>query len=188
MKIYTKTGDKGTTSLVGGARVPKTHPRLEAYGTVDELTAQVAFLRDNFWENETIGQAEKNGLNDELIWILERLMVVSASLAADEHTVKKIPRISLRDVERLEEAIDCMQDMAPKVFRFTLPGGHPLVSQSHICRTVCRRAERAALRICETERVPVEDLCFLNRLSDYFYAFGRELARLLKVEEKLWEP
>lgn len=184
MKIYTKTGDRGTTSLVGGERVSKTHLRLEAYGTVDELSADVALLRDSMREEKGLD----GRVTDELFWVLERLMVAEAELAAPEEHAVKVPQIAGADVRRLEEGIDRMQAGVPPVFRFTLPGGHRLVSLCHVCRTVCRRAERAAVRVYETEGLPDNVLLFLNRLSDYFYALGRKLTHDLQVEEQIWEP
>ncbi|MEG2317854.1 MAG: cob(I)yrinic acid a,c-diamide adenosyltransferase, partial [Rikenellaceae bacterium] len=172
MKIYTKTGDKGTTSLIGGERVSKTDIRLEGYGTVDELQANVAYLRDCMVA-EAVLTDKMAQEKDELLWIEERLMVVSSVLAADVKVLDKIPHISNNDIERIEKAIDRINLEIVPLTKFTIPGGHPLVSFSHIARTVCRRAERAALRVAI--EVALEDLplVFLNRLSDYLYVLGR---------------
>lgn len=186
MKIYTKTGDKGTTSLIGGERVSKTDLRLEAYGTVDELQANVAFLRDSMIADIelTDKMAEEK---DELLWIEERLMVVSAVLAADATAVDKVPHILPSEVERVEQAIDRINEQIEPLHKFTIPGGHPLISRSHIVRTVCRRAERASLRVAEGNVSEPTHLIFLNRLSDYLYVLGRLLSVEVDVAEITWD-
>ena len=181
MGIYTKTGDGGTTSLIGGRRVSKGHPRVEAYGSVDELMANVAYLRDNM---QDMRFESRRG---ELLAVLKCLMTVSA-VFADEDETPKVKPLSEGDIVFLEEKIDEMDAALPAVFRFTLPGGHPLVSLSHIARTVCRRAERSAARVeCGTAS-HVSAMRYLNRLSDYLYLLGRKVALDLGVKETLWEP
>ena len=162
MKVYTKTGDKGMTSLVGGERVYKSDERVEAYGTVDELSAFTALLTDRLREDDACMP-----YIDELNRILSRMMTVDAWL---------------------EERIDAMQAALPPIDKFTLPGGHAAVSLCHVCRTVCRRAERAALRADLKYEVAPEVLMWLNRLSDYFYLLGRTLTQYYGVEETLWIP
>lgn len=185
MKIYTKTGDKGTTSLIGGERVSKTDLRLEAYGTADELQANIAYLRDNMIADVELTD-KMTEEKDELLWIEERLMVVEAVLAADASAADKIPHISTNDIERVERAIDRINGQIVPLHKFTIPGGHPLVSLSHIARTVCRRAERAALRVAEA--VPESThLVFLNRLSDYLYVLGRLLSVEVDAPEITWD-
>lgn len=187
MSVYTKTGDKGTTSLVGGQRVSKTDVRLEAYGTVDELSANVAYLRDMIMaEVELIDQVSEEC--DELLDSLSLLMNISAGLAAEESAKAMIPRIEESDISSIEQAMDRITGQLKPINRFTVPGGHPLISISHIARTVCRRAERSALRVRENE-IEVDELSikYLNRLSDYLYLMGRLLALRLEIDELYWQ-
>ena len=183
MKLYTKTGDKGQTSLIGGTRVPKTDERVEAYGTVDELSAFTALLTDHA-RNDTALSATVDDLN----CILSRLMTVEALLAADERGREKVTPLSPETVSWLEGRIDALQAMLQPIDKFTIPGGHPAVSLCHVCRTVCRRAERAALRADARYGVDATALVWLNRLSDYFYVLGRMLTAHFGVEETLWIP
>ena len=183
MKVYTKTGDRGMTSLIGGERVFKTDSRVEAYGTVDELAAFVALLSDRL--RGDAGLAEPN---EDLKRILSRLMTVEALLAVGETGNTQVPPLAPDAVEALEHRIDAMQEALPPIDKFTLPGGHPAVSLCHICRTVCRRAERAALRADQEHGVDATALVWLNRLSDYFYLLGRTLAVHFGAEEILWIP
>jgi len=180
MNIYTKTGDKGTTSLIGGTRVPKYHDRIEAYGTIDELIAYIGYLRDHLKEKF---------LTDELLFIQDRLMTSASILAfeGNDHKIK-IPTLYEEDILRLEKAIDCMDEELSELNSFILPGGHPLVSFSHISRNVCRRAERYALRLYEEYKFSDLLLKFLNRLSDYLFVLARRLAKDFKVDEILWIP
>lgn len=182
MKVYTKTGDKGSTSLVGGERVFKSDERVEAYGSVDELSAFTALLADRLREEAADACVE------ELSRILSRMMTVEALLAAGESGRDKLPPLPADAVAWLEGRIDAMQAALPPIDKFTLPGGHTAVSLCHVCRTVCRRAERAALRADLKYGVPPEVLEWLNRLSDYFYLLGRTLTQHFGVEETLWIP
>ena len=183
MKVYTKTGDGGETSLIGGSRVPKTDERVEAYGTVDELGAFTALLTD-----QLRGDAALSETVDDLNRILSRLMTVEALLAADERGRERLTPLSEGTVSWLEGRIDALQATLPAIDKFTIPGGHPAVSLSHVCRTVCRRAERAALRADAACGTDATALVWLNRLSDYFYVLGRMLTRHFGVEETLWIP
>lgn len=183
MKVYTKTGDRGTTSLIGGERVFKTDSRVEAYGSVDELASFVALLADRLR-----GDAELAERCDELNRILSRLMTVEALLAVGEDGCDKVQPLDPACTEWLENRIDAMQAALPAIDKFTLPGGHPAVSLCHVCRTVCRRAERAALRADQEFGVDASALVWLNRLSDYFYLLGRTLTVRFRVEEVLWIP
>ncbi len=183
MKVYTKTGDRGMTSLIGGERVFKTDSRVEAYGTVDELAAFVALLSDRL--RGDAGLAEPN---EDLKRILSRLMTVEALLAVGETGNTQVPPLAPDAVKALEQRIDAMQEALPPIDKFTLPGGHPAVSLCHICRTVCRRAERAALRADQEHGVDATALAWLNRLSDYFYLLGRTLTAYYRVDETLWIP
>lgn len=186
MAIYTKTGDKGTTSLVGGERVSKTDLRLEAYGTVDELSACVAYLRDSIVNTVGLTDLMLEEV-DELLGSLSLLMNISAGLASEESVKNSIPKIGEENLISIEQAMDRMSAELKPIQRFTVPGGHPLVSLSHIARTVCRRAERAALRVNEQFGVDELSLKYLNRLSDYLYLLGRLLSLRLDVEELYWQ-
>jgi cob(I)alamin adenosyltransferase len=179
MKVYTKTGDRGKTALIGGKRVAKNHPRIEAYGTVDELMAHTALLMDLL---------ETNDDKAFLLWVLERLMVVSSILAAEGDTAKKIPTLKAEDVVYVERKIDEMEGNLPPLRSFVLPGGHPAVSQSHVARTVCRRAERIIVAI-ETEiEVPATVNEYINRMSDYFFVLSRKIAKDKNITLKNWTP
>ena len=183
MKIYTKTGDNGTTSLIGGERVKKYDLRVEAYGTVDELTAFIALLSDELSEDE-----RTENIIDELATIESQLMSVAALLAVGKGGEGKVAPIANERITMLEEAIDRMQAELPAITKFTIPGGHRALSLCHVCRTICRRAERAALRVADIAEVDSSATIYLNRLSDYLYTLGRVVTERLKVEEKLWIP
>lgn len=187
MKVYTKTGDKGTTALFGGTRVPKHHIRIESYGTVDELNSYVGLLRD-----QDINEHHKN----LLVEIQDRLFVVGAILAtAPEKEVLKsgkqrlnIMRISEDDIVALENEIDSIDSVLPQMTHFILPGGHSTVSYCHIARCVCRRAERLATQLNEVEPIDELVLKYLNRLSDYLFMLARKLSAELRVNEVKWIP
>lgn len=187
MKIYTKTGDSGTTSLFGGTRVPKHHIRIESYGTVDELNSWLGLLRDHIEDKIT---------NKRLIHIQEKLFTVGAILATEpQKAVLKsgkerlnIARIDLEDVENLELAMDRMNEELPPMTHFILPGGHKVVSYCHIARTVCRRAERMTTLLHENAPVDALVLAFLNRLSDYLFVLARKLSKDLQAKEVKWIP
>lgn len=183
MKIYTKSGDKGTTSLIGGERVSKCDARVEAYGSVDELTAFIALLadelRDDLRTEDVVAELER---------VESELMTVEALLAVGKGGEDKVAPLEACRVERLEEAIDRMQGEIPAITKFTIPGGHRAVSLAHVCRTVCRRAERAALRAAEVSATDATTLQYLNRLSDYLYTLGRLLTVRFCVEERQWIP
>lgn len=187
MKIYTKTGDKGSTALFGGTRVPKHHIRIESYGTVDELNSHIGLLRDQDMA------AEFKAL---LVAIQNHLFTVGAILATDPEkwTLKNgkerlnIPKISEADIQVLEIAIDQMNDSLPPMTHFVLPGGHQTVSFCHIARCVCRRAERLASALNEISPFQPETLMYLNRLSDYLFVLARKLSYDLQAEEIKWIP
>ena len=183
MKVYTKTGDKGMTSLIGGERVFKCDERVEAYGSVDELSAFVALLADRLRPDAALASHV-----EELNRILSRLMTVEALLATGEGGRDKMAPLAPECVAWLEACIDTMQAALPPIDKFTIPGGHEAVSLCHVCRTVCRRAERAALRADQRYGVDASALVWLNRLSDYFYLLGRTLTAHYRVEETLWIP
>ncbi len=182
MKIYTKTGDKGTTALIGGTRVRKDHPRLEAYGTVDELNAVIGLLRDHLSADD---------LNRKLLLqIQEKLFRLESHLADGREgaVAGGLPRLEDSDVKQLEHEIDRMNGYLPQLTHFILPGGHPVVSYCHLARTVCRRAERVTTGLASF--APVEDinLIYLNRLSDYFFVLGRHYSHNTESPEILWKP
>lgn len=183
MKIYTKGGDKGMTSLIGGERVFKTDLRVEAYGTVDELSAYVALLTDYLRDDKALQEYVA-----ELNTIASRLMNVQAILACGQSGCEKVKPLEESCVRWLEERIDAMQAQLPTIDKFTIPGGDIRVSYCNICRTVCRRAERAALRIDGEQEVEHNTMAWLNRLSDYFYVLSRRLTAHYQVEETLWIP
>jgi len=187
MKIYTKTGDKGTTALFGGTRVPKHHIRIESYGTVDELNSHIGLIRD-----QDIDVYYK----DILIIIQDKLFTVGAILATDpdKATLKSgkerlnIPKISSEDIELLEKEMDTMNEALPEMTHFVLPGGHQTVSFCHIARCVCRRAERLASALNDLEPFQPETLTYLNRLSDYLFVLARKLSKDLQADEVKWIP
>ena len=180
MKVYTKTGDKGQTALIGGKRVTKNHPRIEAYGAVDELIAHTALLMD---------QLEDVRDQDFLLWILDRLMTVSSVLAVDGELTRKMPEIITADTMQIEDRIDEMQGELEPMDSLILPGGHTTMSQCHVARTVCRRAERQIVALAaDGYAVPSEILEFINRLSDYFFVLSRKIAKDFKISTKKWMP
>lgn len=178
-RIYTKTGDKGETALFGGRRVPKSHLRVEAYGTVDELNAFIGLLRDS---------AEDQLTGNFLGHIQHRLFSVGAHLASDPDKAIAAPDLEPGDILLLEQAMDEMDTRLPELKNFILPGGHPVVSLCHICRTVCRRAERAVVALHYHEPVDERVLQYLNRLSDYFFMLARQLAQDAGAAEIVWNP
>jgi cob(I)alamin adenosyltransferase len=180
MKIYTRKGDKGKTTLVGGKPVPKTHTRIEAYGTVDELIAQIGLLHD---------MIEQKELKSELLEIEDRLMTCAAILATDcEDCGLKIPEITDTDTTTLEKAIDVMEIKLPQLTSFILPGGHVISSHCQVARTICRRAERQIIRLSEELFVPVTVIKYVNRLSDYLFVLARKVLHDLNKEDIPWKP
>ena len=181
-KIYTKTGDKGTTSLIGGTKVPKSHLRIEAYGTVDELTSWIGLC------NDLLNDATGTPLLRE---IQDRLFTINASLACDpvKEPKMRIPDLRESDIALLEQEMDKMNESMPPMKSFILPGGHPVISQLHITRCVCRRAERCCVRLhLEGESIEPIILKYINRLSDYLFVLARFAGFTLKVPEIPWKP
>jgi cob(I)alamin adenosyltransferase len=180
MKIYTKTGDQGITSLLGGVRVPKSDLRIDAYGTLDELNSYIGLLRDQ----------EVNKKRSELLkTIQDRLFTIGADLATvpGKDKVKK-PDLHPEDVEVLEKEMDAMDAELPMLTAFILPGGHTSVSFCHLARTVCRRSERIVVELASQEPVAELVIQYLNRLSDFLFVLGRKMAQELEVEEVTWKP
>ncbi len=178
MKIYTKTGDKGTTSLIGGTRVSKSHERINAYGTMDELNSWIGLIRDQF---------------DTECHMLERiqneLFVYGSLLAAEDFAnADYLPKPDPEMVVDLEKRIDEMDAVLEPLKNFIIPGGHPIVSQTHIARCVCRRGERLVVELSAHEIIPEPCIIFLNRLSDYLFTLSRFMARELGVIEHTWNP
>jgi cob(I)alamin adenosyltransferase len=177
-KIYTRTGDKGTTSLFGGARVSKAHIRIESYGTIDELNSYLGLVRD----------VADESYRDLLKSIQDRLFVIGSNLASDPAKDLPVPDILESDVEFLEKEIDRMNEGLPELKHFILPGGHSSVSFCHIARTVCRRAERLVVLLSEREKVDPILIRYLNRLSDFLFVFARQLGQDAGIEEVKWMP
>jgi cob(I)alamin adenosyltransferase len=182
MKIYTKTGDKGTTSLIGGTKVSKSHLRIEAYGTIDELNSYIGLCKDLL---------KGDNSKDILQEIQDRLFTIGSALACDpeKETKMKIPDLKETDIVLLEKEIDKMNDILPVMKSFILPGGHPAISHLHIARCVCRRAERCSVRI-ESGKNEVELIIikYLNRLSDYLFILARYTGHLLNIPDIPWKP
>ena len=181
MKIYTRTGDQGDTGLLGGSRLPKDHLRLEAYGTVDELNSHVGMLRDLAGEHQ----------RELLLRIQRTLFDLGSRLAAvdDAEAARfKVPQVGEAEVLSLEEAMDTMDKELPSLRNFILPGGHPCVSQAHICSTVCRRAERRVVELATQAPTPPLVVEYLNRLSDLLFVLARHIGMRLNVVETPWKP
>ncbi len=182
-KIYTKTGDLGKTSLIGGTKVPKSHLRIETYGTVDELNSYIGLLNDHLIATY---QPTKNILRE----IQDRLFTIGSSLACDpdKEPLMKIPDLKEEDVVLLEREIDAMNEKLPPMKSFILPGGDIIISTAHITRCICRRAERLCVNMMEHDLF-VDPLVikYLNRLSDYLFVAARYIALLLDVEEIPWK-
>lgn len=178
MKIYTKKGDDGTTGLIGGTRVNKFDLRIECYGTVDELNANIGMLND---------LQEDAQIKEDLKSIQDLLFNAGSILAADpEKNKMKLPGITITDVAFLEQQMDEMTEELPELKHFILPGGHVAVSAAHIARCVCRRAERLVVHLSKKDTVDPIITQYLNRLSDYLFVLGRKIAQNLKVKELKW--
>ncbi len=178
-KIYTKTGDKGETSLIGGKRVPKYHVRIEAYGTVDELNSYIGLIRD----------LEVNDhIKTLLLEIQDRLFTAESLLAEDTGTSKRpLPQICEEDISLLERKIDAMNENLPILHSFVLPGGHPIVSHCHIARCICRRAERITIKLSKNYPVSPLVIKYLNRLSDFLFVLARKIGHDLGAKEEVWK-
>ncbi len=180
-KIYTKTGDLGKTSLIGGTKVPKSHIRIESYGTVDELNSFIGLVSDQIADIHT-----KTILKE----IQDRLFTIGSSLACDpdKEPLMKIPDLNESDINLLEREIDQMNEALPAMKNFVLPGGHVAVSTAHVARCVCRRSERICVNMIENEMfVELLVIKYLNRLSDYLFVLARYIAQLLNVAEIPWK-
>ena len=180
-KIYTKTGDNGKTSLIGGTKVPKSDSRIDSYGTVDELNSYIGLVSDYLTEEHT-----KTMLKE----VQDRLFTIGSSLACDpdKEPLMKIPDLHEEDIKLLENEIDKMNEVLPEMKNFILPGGHVAVSTAHVARCVCRRAERLCVSMKEHNSF-VEPLVikYLNRLSDYLFVLARYICHILHVQEIAWK-
>jgi cob(I)alamin adenosyltransferase len=178
VKIYTKTGDSGETGLFGGRRLPKNDARIEAYGTVDELNSFIGLLRDSL---------EKETTRARLREIQDRLFTVGSHLACDPEQMPMMPDLKPEDILILEQEMDEMTANLPELRHFLMPGGHAAVSVAHVCRTVCRRAERCVVELANLgEPVEASVLTYLNRLSDYFFVLSRQICQDFGVAEEKW--
>lgn len=178
-QIYTKTGDKGTTALIGGTRVPKNNFRLEAYGTVDELNTNAGMIRSYPVDENTI---------KTIVRIQNQLFTIGSYLATDEKVSDLRNKLVTdeKEIEFLELEMDKLESKLPPLSNFVLPGGHPAVAQCHISRTICRRAERRVISMSEQVEVDEWVIRYLNRLSDYFFVLSRFLTDYFKIDEIPW--
>lgn len=180
MKIYTKTGDKGFTALIGGRRVPKNHSRIEAYGSMDELISTIGLLREMY---------QNQHYYDLLIQIQDRLMVASSLLATDSDSTEiDLPQLKMEDIDLLEKEIDKMEKKLPPLKNFILPGGNKTVAVCHITRTICRRVERQCIKLLEEDKKLEIILKYLNRLSDFFFVLSRFISMETNSKEIPWKP
>jgi cob(I)alamin adenosyltransferase len=187
-RVYTRGGDAGETSLAGGQRLPKDSPRIEAYGTIDELNAFVGSACQTAREGLAL-YPETEPLVDILVRVQHELFNLGSILATKPEDVHpKQPRVTAADVVRLEWEIDSMNSGLAKLRSFVLPGGSRLNADLHLCRTVCRRAERLCVSVARQEEVPPETVRYLNRLSDAFFVWSRWASQMMKVTEMLWDP
>lgn len=178
MKIYTKKGDKGETSLLGGKKVSKEDLQIKAYGTVDELNSHIALLRDKTHNAE---------IKKTLILIQNQLFIIGSNLATESNVhIKGVPCLEESSVNYLEEEIDTMNNKLPSLTSFILPGGHEIVSVCHIARCVCRRAERNIVSLFKRDNNHLLSIKYLNRLSDYLFVLARCLSKELGIQEVLW--
>ena len=178
--IYTRTGDKGKTSVVGGTRVSKTHVRLEAYGTVDELNSQLGLLYTYLAEEDD---------RKLILWVQHKLFSVGSYLATDQNntTLRIESQIADEDILRLERSIDEVDGQLPPLKAFVIPGGSRGSAVCHVCRTICRRAERRILAMAEKHEVAENVSAFVNRLSDYLFVLARKMNLLSQVDEIYWD-
>lgn len=179
MKIYTKTGDLGETSLLGGIRVPKSNIRITSYGNVDELNSWIGLVN-----NVVVNERSK----ETLCRVQNTLFTIGSHLASSEKSHFKLPELKEEEIALLEEEIDFMNETLPELQAFILPGGHVHVSYCHLARTVCRRAERSVVELHQTEKVAPIIIAYLNRLSDYLFVLSRKIANDLGATEIEWKP
>ncbi len=180
-KVYTKTGDKGQTSLLGGSKVEKSDLRIASYGNIDEINAFIGFLHDH----EEVGI----DIKDQLTIIQNTLFAVGSILACEPGFKGfDLPKVGAEETNQLESWIDAFDQELPELKNFVLPAGHKIVSLCHVCRTICRRAERGISAIMEDSNIQENILPYINRLSDYFFVLGRKMQKDLEVKEVPWKP
>ena len=180
LKVYTRTGDKGGTSLFGGTKVEKDHVRIDAYGNVDELNSFIGLLRDQPGIGEEIA--------NQLFEIQKKLFSIGTILATEKAPKGfSLPTVETKDILWLENSIDKFSEKLPELKNFILPGGHQVVSLCHVCRTVCRRTERGIVKLGQDNEINENLLAYVNRLSDYFFVLGRKLSQMLGVSEVTWQ-
>ena len=185
MKIYTKTGDQGQTSLVDGSRVSKSHPRVEAYGSLDELNSQLGLLIFHLKKDSCLGPSDISFVES----LQPLLFQMGSQLACENPKVSnELPSVSLEEIEKLEEWMDKTQNSLPVLKNFILPGGHLSSSLAHICRSLCRRCERLCVQLHEKTPLPQHLLIFLNRLSDTFFVLARHINNNNKISDIQWIP
>ena len=179
LKIYTKKGDKGMTSLFGGTKLSKNHIRIEAYGTIDELNSFIGLLRDH----------SENGARRELLHEIQvNLFTIGSILAVEDPAKFNLPSLNQKEVRVLEEEIDGMEEKLSQLKNFILPGGHPISSYCHLARVVCRRAERRVVALNEAAEIDDIIVEYLNRLSDFFFVLSRMIIKEEGAEEVYWKP
>jgi cob(I)alamin adenosyltransferase len=184
MKIYTKKGDKGETSLVDGSKVKKSTLRIETYGTVDELNSHLGILSSLLEGDEQLSIARY-----DVMHLQTYLFQMGSQLACvDEEMAQKLPQFKESLISELEDKIDKMDEKLPELKNFILPGGHPGASQAHVCRTICRRAERLCVKLDEEEKLRFPAVVFLNRLSDYFFVLARHINHQKGIPSHEWKP
>jgi cob(I)alamin adenosyltransferase len=178
MKIYTKTGDKGSTSLLGGTRVEKSNARIESYGTIDELNSFVGLVRDC---------TDHAVVREELLHVQHILFVIGSHLACEKEEIRpKLPYFTEADITLLETSIDRMNEVLEPMKHFILPGGHPTISHCHVARAICRRAERNIVALYNDIPKDILIITYINRLADYLFVLARYFGHLLNVEEIPW--
>ena len=187
-RVYTKKGDAGQTRLVGGQKVPKSHPRIESYGTLDELNSVLGAARQSISENHA-GHEGFEALSQELLRVQHELFNLGSVLATlPEDVVEQMPRVTEIDVTELEKSIDRHNEELPPLRSFVLPGGTRLNADLHLARTVCRRAERHMVAMSEVEHVDAASMAYINRLSDALFVWSRWASHAADSDEVLWEP
>ncbi|HON53746.1 MAG TPA: cob(I)yrinic acid a,c-diamide adenosyltransferase [Bacteroidales bacterium] len=179
MKIYTKSGDKGTSSLLGGTRVAKYHDRLECYGTIDELNSHIGVVRD---------LCNNNAVCEILAHIQHTLFTIGSYLANEKPHERTTPILSTQHIELLEKTIDTYTEELPKLTHFILPAGDIVSSHTHVCRTVCRRAERLIVKLSESTHIEENVIIYMNRLSDFLFVLARKFLKDVNKQEITWNP
>jgi cob(I)alamin adenosyltransferase len=182
MKIYTRTGDQGYTSLLGGERVPKNHPRLMVIGSLDELNSYIGWLRDDLTFSPSIEKIQTS-----LLEVQNYIFNIGSTLAAEDSKLITVKIPNQDAIEKLEKLMDDLDKFLPDLRNFILPGGHPIVSKCHVTRAICRRVEREIFSLSLEFKFPIEIITYINRLSDFLFVLARFVGFQLKVEEIKWK-